>query len=93
MKITAVKPFIASTGNFFVKVETDEGIYGVGEGGIRRRALAMAEVIRSFESTLLGQDPFRIEYLWQQMFRGGFFPRWCDSVRSGECGGHCVVGY
>ena len=74
MKITAVKPLIASTGNFFVKVETDEGIYGLGEGGIRRRALAMAEVIRSFESTLLGQDPFRIEYLWQQMFRGGFFP-------------------
>lgn len=74
MKITAVKPFIASTGNFFVKVETNEGIYGIGEGGLRRRGRAMAEVIHSSESTLLGQDPFRIEYLWQRMFRGGFFP-------------------
>lgn len=23
---------------------------------------------------LVGQDPFRIEHLWQVMFRGGFFP-------------------
>lgn len=23
---------------------------------------------------LVGQDPFRIEYLWQRMFRGGFYP-------------------
>ena len=74
MKITAVKPFIASTGNFFIKIETDAGIYGIGEGGLRRRGRAMAEVIRSSESILLGQDPFRIEYLWQRMFRGGFFP-------------------
>lgn len=74
MKITAVKPFVASTGNFFVKVETDAGLYGIGEGGLKRRGLAMAEVVRSSEPALLGQDPFRIEYLWQVMFRGGFFP-------------------
>ena len=76
MKITAVKPFIASTGNFFVKVETDEGIYGIGEGGLRRRGRAMAEVIHSSEATLLGQDPFRIEYLWQRMCSWRFLPLW-----------------
>jgi L-alanine-DL-glutamate epimerase-like enolase superfamily enzyme len=74
MKITAVKPFIAPTGNFFVKVETDAGIYGVGEGGLKRRGLALTEVVKSFEPALLGEDPFRIEHLWQVMFRGGFFP-------------------
>ncbi|NKB70334.1 MAG: hypothetical protein GKR89_24960 [Candidatus Latescibacteria bacterium] len=74
MKITAVKPFVAASGHFFVKVETDEGLYGLGEGGLKRRGLATAEVVRSFTPDLLGQDPYRIEYLWQIMFRGGFFP-------------------
>ncbi len=74
MKITNVKSFVSDAGHFFVKVETDTGIYGVGEGGIRRRSLALAEVIRSFEPFLIGADPFQIEHLWQVMFRGGFFP-------------------
>lgn len=73
MKITNVKSFVSS-GHFIVKVETDSGIYGVGEGGIRRRSLALAEVVRSFEPILLGANPFQIEHLWQVMFRGGFFP-------------------
>ena len=30
--------------------------------------------ISHFRDTLVGQDPFRIEHLWQVMFRGGFFP-------------------
>ena len=74
MKITNVKSFVSSSGHFFVKVETDAGIFGVGEGGIRRRALALAEVVRSFEPFLIGANPFQIEHLWQVMFRGGFFP-------------------
>jgi len=77
MKITAVKPIVVCEGgrNFtFVKVETDEGIYGVGEAGLALRGQAVAEVIRSFEPDLLGEDPGRIEHLWQKMFRGGFFP-------------------
>ena len=74
MKITSVKPFVSASGHFFVKVETDAGIFGVGEGGIRRRSLALAEVVRSFEPFLIGANPFQIEHLWQVMFRGGFFP-------------------
>ena len=74
MKITKVKSFVSSSGHFFVKVETDAGIFGVGEGGLRRRGLAMAEVVRSFEPFLIGTNPFQIEHLWQVMFRGGFFP-------------------
>ena len=74
MKITNVKSFVSTSGHFFVKVETDTGIFGVGEGGIRRRAVALAEVVRSFEPILIGANPFQIEHLWQVMFRGGFFP-------------------
>lgn len=39
VKITAVKPFIASTRNFFVKVETDAGIYGIGGCVIRKATI------------------------------------------------------
>ncbi len=74
MKITALKSSVAPSGHFFVKVEPDAGIYGMGEGGLKRRGRAMAEVVRWFEEALVGEDPFRIEHLWQVMFRGGFFP-------------------
>jgi len=74
MEITALKPFVHTNGGCFVKVETDEGLYGVGEAGLQRRPHAVAEVIEAFEPDLVGADPSRIEHLWQVMFRGGFFP-------------------
>ncbi|MBS14802.1 MAG: galactonate dehydratase [Gemmatimonadetes bacterium] len=74
MKIAALKTFINSTGNTFVKVETDDGFYGIGEAGLKRRGRAIGEVVAGFEPDLVGADPFRIEHLWQVMFRGGFFP-------------------
>ena len=93
MKITNVKSFAAADGHFFVKVETDAGIYGVGEGGLRRRSLALAEVVRSFEPFLIGADPFRIEHLWQVMFRGGFLPGRRRPIRGSECCRHCALGH
>jgi galactonate dehydratase len=74
MKISALKCFVHTSGNCFVKVETDSGLYGVGEAGLKRRGTAIAEVVKGFEPDLLGADPSRIEHLWQVMFRGGFFP-------------------
>lgn len=73
MKITAVKPFVLNAG-IFVKVETDSGIYGMGEAGMKRRGRAISEVVNSMAPDLIGEDPFRTEHLWQVMFRGGFFP-------------------
>src|SRR5688572_4362021 len=77
MQITDVKPFAIWGGNrnfFFVKVETDEGLYGIGEGGITWKELACVEAVNHLKPQLLGQDPRRIEHLWQILFRGGFFP-------------------
>ncbi|MCW8130695.1 MAG: mandelate racemase/muconate lactonizing enzyme family protein [Planctomycetota bacterium] len=76
MKITAVTPVMITYGHrgmFMVKVETDTGIHGWGEGGISGRELGMAAIVESFKPHLLGQDPRRIDHLWQLMFRGGFF--------------------
>ena len=74
MEITEIEPFVHTDGNCFVKVETDEGVSGVGEAGLKRRGRAVAAVIEEFEPDLVGADPMRTEHLWQTMFRGGFFP-------------------
>lgn len=77
MIITDIKPYPVWGGNrnfFFVKVETDTGHYGIGEGGLTWREYACAEAVNHFKPLLIGQDAGRIEHLWQLMFRGGFFP-------------------
>jgi len=74
MEITALEPFVHPAGHCFVRVETDEGISGIGEAGLQQRPTAVAEVVREFEADLVGMDPTRIEHCWQTMFRGGFFP-------------------
>ncbi len=77
MKITHIESYPVWGGhrNFlFVVVDIDEGIYGVGEAGITGRELAVMGAIEHFKPLLIGQDPFRIEHIWQTLFRGGFFP-------------------
>jgi galactonate dehydratase len=78
MKITTIEAYPVYWERFrnffFVVVETDEGIYGVGEAGLTGRELAMMGALEHFKPLLIGQDPFRTEHLWQLLFRGGFFP-------------------
>ncbi|MBX2997594.1 MAG: galactonate dehydratase [Caldilineaceae bacterium] len=77
MKITNIEcyPVWGGHRNFlFVVVDTDEGIYGVGESGITGREQAIIGAIEHFKPLLIGQDPFRVEHIWQMLFRGGFFP-------------------
>ena len=77
VKITNIEsyPVWNNTWNFvFVVVDTDEGIYGVGEAGSPGREQAVMGLIEHFKPMLIGQDPSRIEHLWQSLFRGFFFP-------------------
>ena len=76
MKITDVKSFSVWQGDknlFVVKVETDEGHYGVGEGGVLSRDLAMKGAVAHFREFLIGQDLMRIGALWQEMYRSQYF--------------------
>ena len=77
MKITEVKTFCfdgAGRKYFIVKVETDAGISGLGEVGIGNWGGAIDQAIRHLADVVVGADPFATERLWQQMFRGSFFP-------------------
>lgn len=76
MKITAVKGFPVKVGHrncFIVKIETDAGISGLGEGGISGRELAMQGMLEHFAHILIGMDPHRIEHIWQLLYRGHYF--------------------
>ena len=49
----------------FVKVETDEGITGWGDATCG--PMAVVSMVEEFGQLIIGEDPFRIEELWQTM--------------------------
>ena len=64
MKITDIKTFFVGVQGknlLVVKVETDRGIHGIGQGGTTTRELAMTGAIEHMRRFLVGQDPRRIE--------------------------------
>ena len=69
MKITEIKTFLMSGGGSrnwcFVKVYTDEGIYGVGEGSGWPRVVQTA--VEDLANIVVGDDPTDIERLHQKM--------------------------
>jgi galactonate dehydratase len=76
MKIRDIKTFpvwVGSRNQFIVKVETDEGIYGLGEAGVSGRELAVQGAIKHYREFLIGKDPMRIGALWQEMYRSAYF--------------------
>ena len=75
MKITDVRTFLMNASPpgkaswrhwLFVKVYTDEGLYGVGECWGWPRVVETA--IHDLKSLVIGEDPFHVERLWQKMF-------------------------
>ncbi|MBC7236955.1 MAG: mandelate racemase/muconate lactonizing enzyme family protein, partial [Chloroflexi bacterium] len=76
MKITDIKTYPVWTGHrhfLVVKVETDEGLYGLGEGGMTTRELAVKGAVEHYREWLIGRDPMRIGALWQEMYRSQYF--------------------
>lgn len=75
MKITKIRYYSAPGYNKplfnqargIVEVETDAGLIGIGEGGSK-------DMIEQCAQMLIGEDPFRIEHLWQYVYRGMFYP-------------------
>jgi mannonate dehydratase len=78
MKITKATVNISSPGRNFVtlKVETDEGIYGLGDGTLNGRELAVASYLTDHViPCIIGRDPFQTEDLWQYLYRGSYWRR------------------
>jgi len=76
MRITNVKTIVTCPGRNYVlvKIETDEGVYGVGDATLNGRELAVATTLSEHLSPLLiGRDPDRVEDTWQDIFRGTYW--------------------
>lgn len=76
MKITAIRPYLmrAVERNWlFVKVETDTDVYGWGEASLELKERTVAQAVTDLEPFLIGEDPTRIEHLWQTLYRQGFW--------------------
>ena len=74
MKITRVRVYqppnpnpLFNQSDMVVTIETDAGITGIGEGGSK-------DLVDPCAGRLIGQDPSRIEHLWQDMTRSFFYP-------------------
>ena len=73
MKITKLTTYRIPPRWMLLKIETDEGVVGWGEPVIEGKARTVETAVHEFSQYLVGQDPRRINDLWQVMYRGGFY--------------------
>ncbi|MBC7570075.1 MAG: mandelate racemase/muconate lactonizing enzyme family protein [Spirosoma sp.] len=75
LKITKVRYYAApgytkplfNQARGIVEIQTDGGLVGIGEGGSKDTVEQLAQMI-------IGENPFRIEDIWQRLYRGMFYP-------------------
>ncbi|PAE31372.1 galactonate dehydratase [Bacillus sp. 7884-1] len=73
MKIKSIELFKVPPRWLFLKVMTDDGLVGWGEPVVEGRADTVKAAVEELSSYIIGQDPMRIEDLWQVMYRAGFY--------------------
>ena len=76
MKIKSIKTFVIDcfrTNWVFVKVETDEGIHGIGEGTLEYKENALLGAIADLEHALVGKDPFDTEWIFHENYRDAYW--------------------
>ena len=77
MKITAIETHVchARMRNWvFVKVLTDQpGLYGWGEATLEWHTRAVVGAVEDLAELIVGEDPRRIEHVWQMMYRQHFW--------------------
>lgn len=71
MKVVSLELIKVPPSWVWLKIHTDEGITGLGEPYLENHPdSVIAEVLR-LEPLLIGEDPTRIEWLWNRMYEGG----------------------
>jgi L-alanine-DL-glutamate epimerase-like enolase superfamily enzyme len=78
MKIADVRTHAGYSTEFernitLVQVVTDSGVEGWGDCGLSGKERATVECVHEFRDWLIGQDAFRSEHIWQDLFRGSFW--------------------
>src|SRR3954462_8794695 len=77
MKITKIETLVCNARMrnwIFVKVLTDQpGLHGWGEATLEWHTRAVVGAIEDIAQLIIGEDPGRIEHLWQMMYRQHFW--------------------
>ena len=79
LKITGMKVFgvsLTPTSDrpyVFVKLETNQGLVGWGEGTLEGKASAVMSCVNDFREFLIGADPMQVEHIWQSMYVHSFY--------------------
>ncbi len=85
MKITSARVIVTCPGRNFVtlKVETDQGVYGIGDGTLNGRELSVVAYLEEHViPCLIGMDPRRIEDVWQYLYKGAYWRRGPVTMRA-----------
>ena len=78
MKITAARVIVCRPGRNFVtlKIETDQGVTGIGDATLNGRELAVVSYLEDhLIPCLIGRDPQQIEDIWQYLYKGAYWRR------------------
>lgn len=98
MKVTDVKAFVVDcfrTNWVFVKIYTDEGITGVGEGTLEYKEKAFLGALEHIKEYLVGQDPRDIEKHWHHIYRDAYWrggPVLMSALSAVECALWDILG-
>ena len=77
-KITAARVVVTCPGRNFVtlKIETSDGVYGVGDATLNGRELPVASYLTDHViPCLIGRDAHQIEDIWQYLYKGAYWRR------------------
>lgn len=77
-EISSAKVIVTCPGRNFVtlRIETKDGITGVGDATLNGRELAVASYLTDHViPCLIGRDAHRIEDIWQYLYRGAYWRR------------------
>jgi mannonate dehydratase len=78
MKITNARVIVCSPGRNFVtlKIETDEGLTGIGDATLNGRELSVVSYLTEHViPCLIGRDAHQIEDIWQYLYKGAYWRR------------------
>jgi mannonate dehydratase len=85
MKIASARVIVTCPGRNFVtlKIETDDGAYGIGDATLNGREKAVVAYLEDHViPVLIGRDPRRIEDIWQYLYRGAYWRRGPVTMRA-----------
>ena len=77
-EIVSARVIVTCPGRNFVtlRIETREGVYGLGDATLNGRELAVASYLEDHViPCLIGRDAHRIEDIWQYLYKGAYWRR------------------